>query len=142
MAFETVPKDISPAALAKFDTELAHREVDEATLLQEKIEASEFGRRCRHEWAAEKRKQKAEDLVTEVLEVTLAPGAGALATWKTKGGFPVGAVVNGVVGLGAKALSLAGPESRTLRVVGKAGKVLLHSQISITTHNLIEDKDQ
>ncbi|EDM74992.1 hypothetical protein PPSIR1_19077 [Plesiocystis pacifica SIR-1] len=142
MSHANTPRNADPAALAQFDAEFGLQKADEATVLQERIEASEFGRRCRHEWAAQKRREKTEHVIGEVLQVTLAPGAGALAAWKTKGGFPVGALINGVVGTGAKALSLYQPENATLRVIGKAGKVLLHSQISITTHNHIEDKDQ
>ncbi|EDM79619.1 hypothetical protein PPSIR1_21364 [Plesiocystis pacifica SIR-1] len=135
--FEQLPQNTDTKALARLDEDLARHEAERAVVLQEKLEASEFGRRCRHEWAAEQRRQKTEHVIIEVLEVGLSPGAGALAAWRTKGGFPVGAVVNGVVGTGAKALSLLGPENSVARVAGNAGKVLLHNQIAITTYDLI-----
>ena len=137
MPFEKIPKSLSPAAMAELDAEIARRQVDDAYYLQDKVDATAFGQKCRYEWEQANRVDRAEHVATEVLEVVLTPGAGALAAWKTEGGFPIGAIVNGVVGGGAKAVSIWGPENRALRAAARAGKVLLHSQISITTHNLI-----
>ena len=63
-------------------------------------------------------------------------GAGALAN-ASIGGFPVGSTVNFVVGSVAKMASIAEVESTPLRVVANAGKTLLHTQIGISTRDIL-----
>ncbi len=127
--------DASPAALASLNDALT---TYDAEALETEIQAHSFSQKCLREMEAEDKKNGVEHLTTEVLEVAVAPAAGALSVWQTKGGFPIGGAANVVLGLAGKALSLANPKARPLRVLGRATKVLLHSQLSITTRNLIK----
>jgi hypothetical protein len=118
--------------------ELALREARDADMLETELQAHAFSQQCLREMEAKDRHDRAEHVTTEVLEVIATSGAGALSTWKTKGGFPIGATLNYVLGAGAKAVSIWNPEHHPgLRVAGRTGKVLLQSQLSITTRNLI-----
>lgn len=127
--------DASPAALASLNETIA---TYDPQALETEIQAHAFLEKCRREQEADERKDQAEHLTTEVLEVVVSPAAGALSLWQTEGGRPVGAVANVLLGIGGKALSLANPKARPLRVAGRVTKVLLHSQISITTRNMIK----
>lgn len=138
MPYGSIAKDTSPEALASLDEELAIREAKQAELLQDELGASAFAQRCAREWADLERVDRAEHLTSEILEVVVTPGVGALAAWKTKGNFPIGAAINIVVGVGGKALSIWNPDNRGLRVLGRVGKTMLHSQLTLTTHKLIQ----
>ena len=83
-----------------------------------------------------KRHHKLEHWATEGLQVLASLGAGALAN-ASIGGFPVGSTVNFVVGSVAKMASIAEVESTPLRVVANAGKTLLHTQIGISTRDIL-----
>jgi hypothetical protein len=126
----------------------------DAQELRSELDAHNFVDKCRKGWETDSRKDRVENLTTEGLELAMAPTAGALAAWRTKGGFPIGQLANFVVGAGAKAVSIgmvaklpdfdeandapAGPR-RFVRSLARAGKVLLHSQMSMTTRDAIED---
>lgn len=123
--------------------ELAPGYLAELRTIEEESQATAFGRECavleeqrRQQEDEQKKQQQVDDVTTEVLEAVTSIGAGGLSTWSA-GGVPVGVVANYVIGTAAKAGSILGPEDRALRVACRAGKVLLHSQISITTRNLI-----
>lgn len=139
MPFETMPKNLSPAAMAELDADIARRQTDEAQYIQDKADATAFGQKCRYEWEQEKRADKAEHAATEILELIVAPGVGAMAAWRTKSGIPIGQVINGVVGAGAKAVSAWNPENRVLRVAGRAGKTILHCQMSIIAYEFLKE---
>jgi hypothetical protein len=126
----------------------------DAQELRSEIDAHNFMQKCRGMWETDVRKDRVENLTTEGLELAVAPTAGALAAWRTKGGFPIGEFTNYVVGAGAKAVSIYmvatlpnfdeandGPATprRFARSLARAGKVLLHSQLSILTRDAIED---
>jgi hypothetical protein len=127
--------DASPAALASLNQSLADYDSE---ALETEIQAHAFMEKCRREQEADERMDRAERLTTEVLEVVVSPAAGALSLWQTKGGLPIGSATNIVLGIGGKAVSLANPQTRPLRVAGRVTKVLLHSQLSITTRNMIK----
>jgi hypothetical protein len=127
--------DASPAALASLNQSLTEYD---AEALETEIQAHAFLEKCRSEQEADERMDRAEHLTTEVLEVVVSPAAGALSLWQTKGGLPIGGAANIVLGIGGKALSLLNPQARPLRVAGRVTKVLLHSQLSITTRNMIK----
>jgi hypothetical protein len=127
--------DASPAAMASLNDALT---TYDAEALETELQAHNFAQQCLREQENEDKKDRTENLTTEVLEVAVAPAAGALSVWQTAGGFPIGGVANVMLGLGGKALSLSNPKARPLRVLGRTTKVLLHSQLSITTRNLIK----
>jgi hypothetical protein len=128
--------DASPAALASLNQSLT---AYDAEALETEMQAHAFMEKCRSEQEADERMDKTERLTTEVLEVVVSPAAGALSIWQTKGGLPIGAAANIVLGLVGKALSLVNPKARPLRVAGRVTKVLLHSQLSIITRNMIKE---
>lgn len=126
----------------------------DAQELRSEIDAHNFVQKCRGMWETDARKDRVENLTTEGLELAVAPTAGALAAWRTKGGFPIGQLANFVVGAGAKAVSIGmvaklpnfdeandapAPPRRFVRSLARAGKVLLHSQMSMSTRDAIED---
>jgi hypothetical protein len=127
----------------------------DAQELRTEVDAHHFVQRCRGVWEADAKKDRNENVATELVELFVTtPAAGALAAWKTKNGFRIGEFTNLVVGAGAKAVSIglaaklpnfelindAPPEPRRLvRSLARAGKVLLHSQGSMWTRELIED---
>ena len=93
-----------------------------------------------------RRLDRAEGLTTEGVEVVASITAGAVSTYKSASNFPTGAAINGVVGTLAKIGSAAfayrlpeelSPAGRVVRVVCRAGKTLLHTQMGITTRNVI-----
>lgn len=122
--------------------------VDDAPVLRDELEGYMFARQCLDERQQNKVRDRNEDFGTEALELFVtAPAAGALSAWRTKSDFPVGGLLNGLAGFGFKALSCYATirrteldeEPRVMRVIGRAGKVLLHSQISMMTRSIIED---
>lgn len=135
MAFEPVVKDTSKEALAELRRTMDAREM-EVTTLEDRLQATAFAQQCAQEWAEKARLDRAEHLTTEVLEVVATTTAGALSTWKS-GMVPLGALANYALGGGGKVGSFINPENRALRVAVRAGKVLFHSQLAITTRNLI-----
>jgi hypothetical protein len=146
---------IQPIRGAQADAALEHGlERFDAQELRSEVDAHNFVQRCRGVWEADAKTDRVESLATEGLELAVAPTAGALAAWRTKGGFPVGELFNWVVGAGAKAVSIgmvaklpdfetindAPPAPRRfVRSLARAGKVLLHSQMSMSTRDAIED---
>jgi hypothetical protein len=82
------------------------------------------------------RNHKLEHWATEGLQVLASLGAGALAN-ATIGGFPVGSTINFVAGSVCKLAALSEVESTPLRVVANAGKTLLHTQIGISTRDIL-----
>lgn len=108
----------------------------EMTTIEERRQAEAFAQQCAREWDEERRLDRAERLTVEVLEGVTTTAAGALSTWKS-GMVPLGAATNCLVGAGFKIGCILNPQQRGLRVACRAGKVLLHSQIAITTRNLI-----
>jgi hypothetical protein len=126
----------------------------DAQELRTEIDAHHFVDKCRGVWLADAKKDRVENLTTEGLEAGMAGVAGALAAWRTEGGFPIGEAANWVIGFGAKAASIymvaklpdfelindAPPEPRRfVRSLARAGKVLLHSQFAMQTRDWIED---
>jgi hypothetical protein len=126
----------------------------DAQELRSELDAHNFVQKCRGMWETDTRKDRVENLTTEGLELAMAPTAGALAAWRTKGGFPIGQLANFVVGAGAKAVSIGmvaklpdfdeandapATPRRFVRSLARAGKVLLHSQMSMSTRDAIED---
>ncbi|MFV8751384.1 hypothetical protein ACNOYE_12640 [Nannocystaceae bacterium ST9] len=82
------------------------------------------------------RMHKAELWTSEGLEIPASFGAGALSNVKI-GQFPIGGVLNTVLGTVAKGFSVYDPESAPVRVIARAGKTLLHSQVAITTREIL-----
>ena len=136
MAFEPVAKDTSKEALAELRRTMDDREM-EVTTLEDRLQATAFAQQCAQEWAEKARLDRAEHITTEVLEVVGTTTAGALSTWKS-GMVPLGAIANYALGGGAKIGSFLNPENRALRVACRAGKVLLHAQMAITTRKILE----
>lgn len=118
--------------------------------LEDEASATAFGLECRahqeevdRQLATMKRHARMDDITSEILEGFTSIGAGTLSTLQA-GGFPLGAAINAAIGTVAKAgaIATAGdrsdtPGGRALRLGCQAGKVLLHSQLSIATRNLI-----
>ncbi|PRQ02045.1 hypothetical protein [Enhygromyxa salina] len=128
--------DRSPDAMAALEGQLAT--FDDGETLQTELQAHAFSQQCLREIEEDERLNRTETLTTEVLEVLVTPAAGALSTWKTQKDFPIGSVANLLLGSGAKAVSVWNPDNRGVRVAGRVGKVLLHSQLSIITRTLIQ----
>lgn len=82
------------------------------------------------------RRHKLEHWATEGLQVLASMGAGAIAN-AAVGGVQVGSAINFVVGSVAKLAAVAEVESAPLRVVANAGKTLLHTQIGISTRDIL-----
>ena len=133
-------------ALDKHLEELAELEAAE---LEDELQAHAFCQKqlrkqeaADREDAEEKRKDRTADFTTEVLQIVTAPAVGAVSTMRTENDIPAGAVTNYVLGFGFKTLSglcaLGLIDSRAARVAGRVGKVLLHSQLSITSRNIIK----
>lgn len=147
---------IQPTAGAKADAAL-ERSLDlfNAPTVQEKLDAHQFMEKCRSEFDTDARRNRAEHVTTELVELFgSAPAAGVLAAWRTAGGFPIGQWANFVLGFGAKAASIGldvklpkfdemcdSPTTgrRVLRTIARSGKVLLHSQVSMLARDMIED---
>jgi hypothetical protein len=134
MAFEPVAKNTSTEALAELRG--AFDSGDEITSLEDRLHAHAFAQQCAQEWAEMARLDRTQHLATEVLEIVASTTAGALSTWKS-GMVPLGALANYALGGGSKVGSFVNPENRALRVACRAGKVLFHAQLAITTRNLI-----
>lgn len=134
MAFEPVVKNTSTEALAELRSALEPHE--EITNLEDRLHAHAFAQQCAKEWAEKVRLDRTEHVATEVLELVATTTAGALSTWKS-GMVPLGALANYALGGGSKVGSFVNPENRALRVAFRTGKVLFHSQLAITTRNLI-----
>jgi hypothetical protein len=130
--------DGSPEAMQALTGQLST--LDDAAALETELQAHHFSQTCLRQFEEEARLERMERQTTEVIEALLiAPAAGAISTLTTKKDFPIGGVVNVVLGAGAKALSVWNPaENPGLRVAGRAGKVFLHSQLSIITRSLIQ----
>lgn len=132
----------------------------ELRTIQEESEATAFGLECKAREAErelrvkreaamraqqsedELRRTKVDDAAVEILEGFASLGAGALSTVNI-GGVSVGPAANLVLGSLAKLASVSvigkRPDNNTrmLKVLGRSGKVLLHSQVSIATRNKI-----
>ncbi|PRP98532.1 hypothetical protein [Enhygromyxa salina] len=128
--------DRSPEAMEALEGHLAI--LDDAESLETQLQAHAFSQQCLRDIEVTERLDRTEILTTEALEVVVTPAAGAISTWKTKKDIPIGAIANILLGTGAKAVSIWNPENRGVRVAGRVGKVLLHSQLSIITRNLIQ----
>ena len=116
--------------LAKFD----------APALEDEIQAYSFCQEKLREFEATERVDNVQRATTETLQVVVAaPTAGALAAYRTKKGVPVGAYVNGALGLVAKILAYTKTDNRAVRVAADVGKVFLHSQLSMMTKEAFED---
>ncbi|EDM79589.1 hypothetical protein PPSIR1_21214 [Plesiocystis pacifica SIR-1] len=135
----------------------------ELRTIQEESEATAFGLECRareaererqlkkkaaidaQQLATKQQHAKVDDTAVEILEGFASLGAGAISTIKF-GDVPVGPTLNYVLGSAAKlaSVSVIGREldtnGRMLSVLGRSGKVLLHSQLAILTRNLIVEK--
>lgn len=135
MPFDRITKDTSTEALAQLHGALDARDAD-ITTIEDQLHASAFAQKCAQEWAENARVERMEHRATEVLEVVASTTAGALSTWKS-GMVPLGAVANYALGGGAKIGSFVNPEHRALRVACRTAKVLFHSQLAITTRNII-----
>lgn len=136
MPFEATPMDTSPESVEGLRGQLARREPLDIEAIEDRIGAHEFAQRCARELEEDDRLDRNELITTEVLEMVATIGAGALSTWHA-GSFPIGGAINGVLGVAAKAGSLARPKNRALRVACRTGKVLLHSQVALVTRTTI-----
>jgi len=115
------------------------REFD-AQALEDEIQAYSFCQDQLRELEATERTDYVQQVTTETLQlVVAAPAAGAMATVRTKKGFPIGGFVNTAVGLAAKALAFSKTDKRALRVLADVGKVFLHSQLSMKTKEVIDE---
>ncbi|MFV8755748.1 hypothetical protein ACNOYE_34790 [Nannocystaceae bacterium ST9] len=103
---------------------------------EEKLERDQADERRNREIM---RRHKAEHWTTEGLEFATSIGAGALSN-VTIGQFPIGGLLNMVLGAAAKAASIYEPENLPLRVVARAGKTLLHAQVAIGTREALRGK--
>ncbi len=112
--------------------------LSEVQVLENDLAATQFAQQCKAEWEEQEQASKTESRVTELIQVGSSVGAGALSLWTTSGGFPVGAVTNMVVGGLAKAGSVYTPDNRSLRIACRSAKTLFHSQISISTRELLK----
>ena len=137
MQYSPIKKDASPEAMAALQSALGG--MSEAEQLETELQAHAFSQRCMREIEEKERQDKTELITTEILQVAATPAVGALATWKTTNGIPVGGFINGIIGAAGKVVSFRNPKNRTLRVAGRVGKVALHSQLSILTKTLLEE---
>ncbi len=123
------------------------RDLDTIETVNDEIEATHYGMKIREEKLQKRieedrqmrelmRVHKAELWASEGLEVLASLGAGALSNVKI-GQFPLGGLLNGVFGVAGKALSIYDPKSAPMRVVARAGKTLLHTQMGITTREIL-----
>jgi hypothetical protein len=119
----------------------------EIETLENDVDATHYGMKVREEnlerkIAEEKRHRelmlmrRAEVWSTEGLEMLASAGAGALSNVKI-GQFPIGGMLNTVLGGVAKGFAIYDPESAPVRVIARAGKTLLHSQVAITTREIL-----
>ena len=127
IAIAQADNDELAASLTRFDVQSVEDELQAHNFCQAQLRKIE----------AEQRLDRTENMTTEVLEIVTSPAVGAISTIKTKRNFPIGALVNYMLGVGAKGLAVIGPEQRALRVIANVGKVMLHGQLAITTHNII-----
>lgn len=152
----SISKEKSPVPRDALLGVLARQNEMEIQSVQSELEGMAFAQECERQLAEEqlrlaeeKREEQAknaaltrqsaiENGATEVLEVASSLAAGALSTWMP-GGYKVGVGLNGVVGFAGKfASAVLDVKSAPLRVAARIAKVMLHSQISITTHNRIK----
>ena len=135
--------------MAQTPNQIAITEADELALerslarpeiaaIEDELAAHSFCQAQLRKIETEQRVERTENVATEVLQLVTSPAVGAIAAVKTRRNFPIGALVNYLLGFGAKGLAVMGPESRPLRVAAKVGKVMLHSQLAITTNKMIE----
>jgi hypothetical protein len=119
----------------------------EIETLENDVEATHYGMKVREEALERKiaeekrlrehqRMHKAELWTTEGLEMLASAGAGALSNVKI-GQFPIGGLLNMVLGTVGKGFAIYDPESAPARVVARAGKTLLHGQVAITTREIL-----
>ncbi len=112
----------------------------EAQVVEDELQAYSFCQEQLREIEAQERLDQTQRQTTQALQAFVAaPATGALATIRTKQGFPIGSYINAAMGLGAAVVGLTKTNNRALRVVADVGKVMLHSQISMSTRDMIED---
>src|SRR5690606_3193793 len=100
---------------------------------EEELQRKQDEQRSNHELM---KRRKAEVWTTEGLEMLTSVGAGALSNVKI-GEFPIGGLLNTILGGVAKGFSVIDPESMPVRMAARAGKTLLHSQVAITTREIL-----
>jgi len=130
-----VKLDESPEALEALSGHLDA--LEDAPNLETDLQAHAFARQCLGEMEEEDKLNSQENKATDGIQaIVMAPVAGVVSAWQTKGGFPIGGLINFAVGSVATGVSLYQPKSRGTRIAARAGKVLLHSQISIMSRNI------
>ncbi|WP_157595654.1 hypothetical protein [Plesiocystis pacifica] len=140
MSIHQLAADSSPGAMAALDQALP-----EVVDLENRLQAQNFAHKCLRETEEDARRQveearldRIEHIATETLEVFSSIGAGALSCW-TVGPkqVPVGGLVNGLLGTGAKIGCLLNPNQRALRSACRVGKSMLQTQLGITTRRIV-----
>ncbi|NVB40339.1 hypothetical protein G6O69_21040 [Pseudenhygromyxa sp. WMMC2535] len=142
MASKTLPAKRKEAMAAFQDENLR--------ILEEEVQATAFAQECRADLEA----QQAQDLeharlraieehkdmrahyTAEACEVVASVVAGGISTFQP-GGVPLGRIINFAAGIAGKYGSAVIPSNRALNVLSRAGKQLLHGQVSIDTRDII-----
>lgn len=112
----------------------------EARAVEDELQAYSFCQEQLRQIEADERVEHTQRQTTQALQAFVAaPATGAISTIRTRGGFPIGSYINAAIGLGSAVIGLSKTQNRVLRVVADVGKVMLHSQISMSTRDMIDD---